>query len=141
MLACWSYHTCRNGRERGDGGGVHGGARGGGFRYAVHPVLSRLADFVRSSPSLRRCAHAAVRLIPDRPYTLNIKNLGPVRIRMRRHRHLLWEKVAHNDELTLAMFQRLIRPGDTVYDIGANIGLYSRIMLRWFQAGRIIAFE
>lgn len=39
------------------------------------------------------------------------------------------------------MFQRLIRPGDTVYDIGANIGLYSRIMLRWFQAGRIIAFE
>ena len=54
---------------------------------------------------------------------------------------MLWEKTAQTDGLTLGMFQRLIRPGDMVYDIGANIGLYSRIMLSWFKAGRVLAFE
>src|SRR5688572_17563180 len=60
---------------------------------------------------------------------------------MRRHRHMLWERPAQGDELTLGMFRRLIRPGDVVFDIGANIGLYARIMMQRFQAGRIIAFE
>ena len=104
-------------------------------------LLANLANFIRNRPFLRRCAHATVRLIPDWPYTLRTAELGPVRIRMRRHRHLLWEHPGQGDELTLGMFQRLIREGDVVFDIGANIGLYARIMVQRFQAGSIIAFE
>jgi FkbM family methyltransferase len=104
-------------------------------------MLSSLADFVRSHALLRKCAHAAVRLIPDRPHTIKVPDLGPVRIRMRRHRHMLWENAGVGEALMMAIFRRLIRPGDVVYDIGANIGLYTRMMIAWFGADRVIAFE
>jgi FkbM family methyltransferase len=41
----------------------------------------------------------------------------------------------------LGVFNRMIRPSDVVYDIGANIGVYSRVMVQWFGAARLIAFE
>lgn len=103
--------------------------------------LTSFADWVRSRPLLRRCAHRAVRLIPDVRYSVRVPELGPVRIRLRRHRWFLWENFAHSDTLVFGTFDRLIRPGDVVYDIGANIGLYTRVMHTWFGAGRIIAFE
>ncbi len=38
--------------------------------------------------------------------------------------------------------QHLIAPGDTVIDIGANIGQYSRLLSRWVgPKGRVLAFE
>jgi FkbM family methyltransferase len=40
----------------------------------------------------------------------------------------------------LGALQRLIRPGDVVYDVGANIGLYTRFIAH-FGASQIIAFE
>ncbi len=104
-------------------------------------LLTRLADFARSRPLLHRSAHAAVRLIPDVRCTVRVADLGPLRIRLRRHRWFLWSSFAHSDAFTLGVFQRLIRPGDVVYDIGANIGLYTRILHSWFGAGQIIAFE
>ena len=104
-------------------------------------LLTRLANFARSRPLLHRSAHAAVRLIPDVRCTVRVTELGRLRIRLRRHRWFLWSSFAHSDALTLGMFERLIHPGDIVYDIGANIGLYTRIMLTWFDARQVIAFE
>jgi FkbM family methyltransferase len=110
--------------------------------YALRvPMLSRLADTVRGNSALRGLAHAAVRLIPDIPRTITIPDLGPVRIRMRRHRWMLWEEFARSDTITFGMFERLIHPGDIVYDIGANIGIYARVMQAWFGASRVIAIE
>jgi FkbM family methyltransferase len=37
--------------------------------------------------------------------------------------------------------QRIIRKGDVVYDIGANIGLYSRFIVQRFHASHVYAFE
>jgi FkbM family methyltransferase len=80
-------------------------------------------------------------MIPDVPCTISVPELGRVRIRLRRHRWMLWEQFARSDTLTFGMFARLIRPGDVAYDIGANIGIYSRVMHQWFGAARVIAFE
>jgi len=103
--------------------------------------LGSIAEWVRTQPLLRRTAHAAVRFVPDVPLTIGAGDLGRVRIRLRRHRWMLWQKFGEADGLTFGMFHRLIRPGDVVYDIGANIGLYSRVMIKWFGAGQVIAFE
>jgi FkbM family methyltransferase len=103
--------------------------------------LGSLAEWVRTRPLLRRTAHAAVRFMPDVPLTIRGGDIGRIRIRLRRHRWMLWQKFGEADGLTFGMFQRLIRPGDVVYDIGANIGLYSRVMIKWFGAKQVIAFE
>lgn len=68
-------------------------------------------------------------------------SLGPLRIRLRRHRWFLWEMVGETDGYTIGTFDRLIRDGDVVYDIGANIGLYTRVMRQWLNAGPIVAIE
>lgn len=103
--------------------------------------LANLAAWVRSRPLLRGAARMVVRSIPDRPVTINRPEIGRIRIRMRRHRWMLWERFAQGDTGMLGVFNRLIKPGDTVYDIGANIGLYTRIMLQWFDAVGVIAIE
>lgn len=41
----------------------------------------------------------------------------------------------------LGALQRLIRPGDVVYDVGANIGIYSRFIVQEFGASKVYAFE
>ncbi len=41
----------------------------------------------------------------------------------------------------LGALLRLVHPGDVVYDIGANIGLYTRFMVQKFRASRVYAFE
>lgn len=104
-------------------------------------ILTPIANFIRSRPFLRRQAHLAVRMIPDLPWTVRVPELGSVRIRLRQHRWFLWEKFGQGDTLMLGVFNRLIQHGDVVYDIGANIGVYTRVMAQWFGAGKIIAFE
>ena len=47
-----------------------------------------------------------------------------------------------SEEHIIEIFLRLLRPGDVVYDIGSNIGLYSVIMAKAVGAqGHVIAFE
>jgi FkbM family methyltransferase len=41
----------------------------------------------------------------------------------------------------LGALQRLVREGDVVYDVGANIGLYSRFLVQCFGASKVYAFE
>ena len=41
----------------------------------------------------------------------------------------------------LGALQRLVHHGDVVYDIGANIGLYSRFLVQCFGASHVYAFE
>jgi len=90
---------------------------------------------------LRRAAHTAVRLIPDVPWTTTIAGLGPVRIRLRRNRWFLWERFGQYDGPILSAFATFIRPGDVVWDVGANIGVYTRVIKQWFHAGAVIAVE
>ncbi|MCA9285149.1 MAG: FkbM family methyltransferase [Phycisphaerales bacterium] len=105
------------------------------------PALNALVRRLRSSPTLRRSAHAMVRLVPDIRVTVNKRAFGPLRFRLRRNRWFLWEEIGDTDAHTIGTFDRLIRDGDVVYDIGANIGLYTRVMRQWCHAGPIVAIE
>lgn len=49
---------------------------------------------------------------------------------------------ASGEQATLAQFRRLVRPGDVVLDVGANIGSYALTAASIAgDAGRVIAFE
>jgi FkbM family methyltransferase len=82
-----------------------------------------------------------VKLIPDLPCTRRIPGIGRVRFRMRQHRWFLWQEFGRNDHFMLGVFHRLVRPGDVVFDIGANIGVYARMLVQWFGASCVEAFE
>lgn len=105
------------------------------------PLLTPLANWVRRRPSLRWAAHRAIWAIPDIQRTVTVEGLGPVRIRLRRHRWFLWEPLGEHEGSIFAAFQRLVRPGDVAWDIGANIGVYTRALRQWFKAGPIVAVE
>lgn len=103
--------------------------------------LSSITTWVRRQPTMLRAARGTVGMIPDVKWTVRVPDLGRVRIRLRRHRWFLWEAFGIHDGPLFAAFERLIQPGDVVYDIGANIGVYARIMSQWFGASNVIAIE
>ena len=107
----------------------------------MREVLQSVVRGIRKSPALNSMARACVKAIPDKRHVTKMRDIGPVAIRLRRHRYLLWEHPLVHDAFMVSLFARLIRPGDVVYDIGANIGLYTRLMHRWFGASYIYAFE
>ena len=101
-------------------------------------LKSKLHHLVRTTPWLGR---VALRIIPDRNMCITVKPVGKFAIRLRRDRGYWLRSPLSNDGFMLGALQRMVHPGDVVYDVGANIGLYSRIMVQQFQASRIYAFE
>jgi FkbM family methyltransferase len=97
--------------------------------------------WIRSRPQLARLARSGVRFVPDVAVTRNIPQIGRLSFGVRRHRWLLGENCLAGHQGNLDMFRRLIRPGDVVYDVGANIGYYARYMLGNLPLSRLIAFE
>lgn len=101
-------------------------------------MIRRVASWLRTHPALGR---ASLALTPNIPITLNIKPIGPFRVRLGRDRRFWLRHPLLHERVPLGGLQRLIRQGDTVYDIGANLGLYSRFIVRAFGAARVVAFE
>ena len=93
---------------------------------------------LRTRPRLGRWA---LRLIPDLPWTVRIAGLGPFRIRLRRNRSWWLRDPLESERVPFAILRRLVRPGDVVYDIGANLGLYTRYLVTALGAARVVAFE
>jgi FkbM family methyltransferase len=83
----------------------------------------------------------ALRALPDFPVTINIPPIGPFRIRVRRNRSFWLRDPLTLETFPLAALQALMRPGYVVYDVGANIGLYTRFLAHCFRAARVVAFE
>jgi FkbM family methyltransferase len=101
-------------------------------------MVKRLAAWLRTRPFLGR---ASLALIPNLPVTIIIHPIGPFRIRLSRDRRYWLRHPLDHERMALGGLQRLIRPGDTVYDIGANIGLFSRFLINAFNARQVFAFE
>lgn len=99
--------------------------------------ITRLAGYLRTQKTLGRWA---LRAIPDVRRQIRIAPIGPFYIRLRRNRSFWLRHPLTHEGAVLGGLRALIRPGDTVYDIGANIGLYARFMAH-FGAARIVAFE
>jgi FkbM family methyltransferase len=74
------------------------------------------------------------------PMTVTIPPIGRFRIRTRRNRSFWLRDPLTHEKFPLAALRAVIRPGDVVYDVGANIGLYTRFCAA-FGAGRVVAFE
>lgn len=106
----------------------------------VPNVLHSLVRSVRGT-YLKRAAHVALACVPDVAVTRNIRSLGPMRSRLRRN-HFFWtESFLPTHALELSTFRQFVRPGDVVYDVGANIGLYTSFLMRKLKAGHVVAFE
>jgi FkbM family methyltransferase len=79
--------------------------------------------------------------IPDIARTIDVPGIGPFRIHLRRNRSFLLHDPLLHEGFMLSTLQSAIRPGDIVFDVGANIGLYTRFMISYFKAGTVVAFE
>jgi len=101
-------------------------------------LLSQGIGVVRTTPWLGRWA---LRALPDMRWKINVHPIGRMEIRLRRDRNSWLRSPILSDGFMLGALQRLTRRGDVVYDIGANIGIYSRFMVQEFGAGRVYAFE
>jgi FkbM family methyltransferase len=101
-------------------------------------LLRLAASRLRTRPLLGRWA---LRMIPDIPWTLRVDGIGPFRIRLRRNRSLWLRRPLESESFPFAVLRRFVRPGDVVYDAGANLGLYARYLVETLGAGRVIAFE
>lgn len=101
-------------------------------------AVRNLAYRLRTRPVLGRWA---LRAIPDVPWTLPVDGIGPFRLRLRRNRSLWLRTPLESESFPFAMLRHLVRPGDVVYDAGANLGLYARYLVSTLGAGRVVAFE
>jgi FkbM family methyltransferase len=100
--------------------------------------IQSIAYALRTRPLLGRWA---LRMIPDIPWVFTIEGIGPFRVRLRRNRSFWLRKPLESESFPFAMLRRFVRPGDVVYDCGANLGLYDRFLVSALQAGRVVAFE
>ncbi len=101
-------------------------------------ILRSIAYSLRTRPLLGRWA---LRMIPDIPWVLRVEGIGDFRVRLRRNRSLWLRKPLESESFPFTMLRRFVRPGDVVYDCGANLGLYDRFLVSTLKAGRVVAFE
>lgn len=104
---------------------------------------SNLVRIIKSVPGLGALASRMQFLLPDRVVVRDVDRLGRFAFRLRRHRWLLGAPLfaaGHHAE-SIATFREMISPGDVVYDIGANIGYYARLMAREMSPSQVICFE
>jgi FkbM family methyltransferase len=101
-------------------------------------VFDRLSLAVRSNPLLGR---AAISAIPSLPWKVEVRGIGAMSINLRRNRSYWLRDPLTHETVMLGALRRLITPGDVVFDVGANIGMYVRFMIRQFGAGKVVAFE
>ena len=102
------------------------------------PGIRPVVRWLKRHPAIFRMA---VRATPDWRRRIDVGPIGPFDIRLRRHRKF-WLHGAFGDEaFPLGVLRSLVRPGDTVLDVGANVGLYARMFAGPFRAGRVYSFE
>ena len=101
-------------------------------------MLTGIHRLVRKTPWLGR---TVLRSIPDVKLRINIEPIGKMAIRLRQHRLYWLRPPLRDDRYMFGALQRLVRKGDIVYDLGANIGLYCRFFVQSCGAAHIYAFE
>lgn len=101
-------------------------------------MRSQLHSLVRTNPWAGR---TALKFIPDLPCRLSVKHIGKFEVRLRTHRGYWLRSPFFNDGFMLGALERMLRSDSVVYDIGANIGLYSRWIAQRYPSVRVYAFE
>lgn len=96
-----------------------------GYRVRTRPLLARTLLF----------------LLPDWKVTLQLPEIGPFRLRLRRHRYLWLRGPSATEQFAWKALPSLAPAAPVFYDVGANIGLYTRFALSRLSAARVVAFE
>ncbi len=82
-------------------------------------------------------------LVPN--LTLKIPHVEPhleLRVRLRQHLSLVARGTKAYENRYVSVLRHLIKEGDTVFDVGANIGFYSVLFSSWVGAtGKVVAYE
>lgn len=107
----------------------------------IESLYSRLHETIRRHRLLDAAASTAKKLVPDLTLTRRVPHAGRLAFGLRRHHWLLGDRCFAGHGRTLGLFAHLIREGDVLYDIGANIGYYARFAAARFPVSQIIAFE
>lgn len=94
--------------------------------------------WIRQRPVLSRWV---LRVLPDLPISVRVGNLGKFRIGLRTHRSYWLRDPWEFERVPMTALRSLVESGDVVYDLGANIGLYTRFLVRELNAGTVVAFE
>ena len=104
----------------------------------MNNIMTGIGSFVRRHRWLKL---AALRVIPDWHINRNIPGIGVMRIRIRRHRSFWLRHPLVHEWYPVGILKTFVRPGNVVWDVGANIGLLTRAIFSVAQPGRIVAFE
>lgn len=104
-------------------------------------VAKRIHERVRGGSRLARLLARNMDSVP-----IQIKGHPPIYVDLRGldehglslYRRAPLQGVPHEPALT-EVFRRIVEPGDTVFDVGANLGLHTLTFSR--LAGRVVAFE
>lgn len=99
---------------------------------------SNVINFVKGNKILSRIA---LFLIPDWYFVLSTPFIGKFRIRLRRNRSFWLRDPLSLEKYPLSVLKIIVKPGDVVWDVGANIGLYSRWFITKLGAIKVFAFE
>jgi FkbM family methyltransferase len=99
---------------------------------------SKLQSKIRYTPWLGRFL---LHIIPDWYWYVSVKPVGKFLIRLSRNRNYWLRPALRLEGFMMGTIERLIAPGAIVYDLGANIGLYSRFFVQKFHASKVYAFE
>ena len=86
-------------------------------------------------------ARALLACVPDIHWHINIPEIGRFRVRLRRNRSFLLRSPLTHEWYPLAALKAFVKPSDIVWDVGANLGLYTRWLVSHLDAKHVYAFE
>jgi FkbM family methyltransferase len=101
-------------------------------------LLDKLYGAVRTRPALGRMA---LRAIPDIQWNIKVREIGLMNISIGKNRSYWLRDPVEQESFVLGALRGLVRPGDVVFDAGANIGLHVRFFVQIFRASNVVAFE
>ena len=104
--------------------------------------MRHILDIIKELKVARRLVLPVLSKIGRRDTTISHHYTGdPIRLNCFKHRNY-WYMGRRREEDTITLVENIVRPGDTCFDVGANIGYISLILAKIASAsGRVFAFE
>lgn len=104
----------------------------------LHLSMRNLSAWISRHPALAR---VVLQCIPDTHWHIHVPEIGRLRIRLRRNRSMWLRPALALEWYPLAALKAFVRPTDIVWDVGGNIGLYSRWLAQHLSASHVYTFE